>query len=115
MVRRPSGAPGHEEKEEEQPGPAIEGPDIEETELRVFRLGLPMVTKTSREVAKTTMEFVLKLKADGFHVNRIHTDQGHESGTHFRNWARDRGIIVTRTPAETTLEEMEGPNHLSRP
>ena len=81
-------------------GPAIEGPDIEETELRVFRLGLPMVTKTSREVAKTTMEFVLKLKADGFHVNRIHTDQGHEFGTHFRNWARDRGIIVTRTPGD---------------
>ncbi|CAL1129507.1 unnamed protein product [Cladocopium goreaui] len=100
LVRRPSGAPGHEEKEEEQPGPAIEGPDIEETELRVFRLGLPMVTKTSREVAKTTMEFVLKLKADGFHVNRIHTDQGHEFGTHFRNWARDRGIIVTRTPGD---------------
>ena len=48
-------------------------PDIEEeTELRVFRMALPMVTKTSKEVTRTTMEFLLKLRADGYHVHRIH-------------------------------------------
>eukprot|EP00435_Cladocopium_sp_Y103_P030730 s947_g7.t1 len=99
LVQLPSEARGHEE-EEQQPGPAEDGPDIEETELKVFRLGLPMVTKTAREVAKTTMEFVLRLKADGYFVNRIHTDQGHEFGSHFRRWALERGIMVTRTPGD---------------
>ena len=43
---------------------------LEETELKSFRLALPMRTKTSREVTSTVMEMWLKLRADGHHVGR---------------------------------------------
>ena len=73
---------------------------IEETEMKTFRLALPMVTKTSREVTATTMEMWLKLKADGYHVGHIHSDRGHEFQGHFKQWARVRGIHLTRTSGD---------------
>ena len=77
-------------------------PDIEEeTELRVFRMALPMVTKTSKEVTRTTMEFLLKLRADGYHVHRIHCDRGHEFAGEFKRWTNSRGIHnITRTAGD---------------
>ena len=59
-----------------------------------------MQTKTAREVIKTAMEFLLKLKMDGFHVGRIHTDRGHEFSGPFKKWALDRGIMLTRAPGD---------------
>ena len=74
-----------DQEEEEQKEPVRrkddkppEGHGLEETELRCFRMCLPMITKTSREVTATVMEFVLRLRADGYHVGRIHSDRGHE-------------------------------------
>ena len=75
--------------------------DLEEkTEVRVFRLALPMITKTAREVSATAMEFVLRLRADGFHIGRIHCDRGHEFEGAFKRWARSRGIYVTKTAGD---------------
>ena len=92
-----------EEVEEEQDKvedglPAEQG--LEETELRCFRLCLPMITKTSREVTATVMEFVLRLRTDGYHVGRIHSDRGHEFSGEFVRWARTRGIHLTKTPGD---------------
>lgn len=87
-------------KKEEDCDEGSQGRLEEETEVRVFRMGLPMVTKTSREVTATAMDFILKLKLDGYHVARVHTDQGHEFQGHFRRWARSRGIIITKTPGD---------------
>ena len=89
----------HEEAEEEQrreePG------DLEaQTEVRVFRLSLPMTTKTAREVSSTAMEMLIKLKVDGFGVAKIHTDRGHEFSGAFRRWASSRGIILSRTAGD---------------
>ncbi|CAL1154020.1 unnamed protein product [Cladocopium goreaui] len=39
---------------------------------------LPEESKKAREVTRVAMEMVLKLKIDGYHVNRIHSDRGHE-------------------------------------
>ena len=78
----------------------VEGPDIEETELRIFRLGLPMVTKTSKEVTRTAMEMLLRLRADGYRVHQVHADQGHEFSGEFRRWTNSRGIRLTRTPGD---------------
>lgn len=50
----------------------------DDMEIRVFRLALPMLSKKAAEVTKTTMEFILRLRMDGYHVNHIHADQGHE-------------------------------------
>ena len=114
---------GEDEAEDEAPGPGLEAmegmereeledhqreegqeeapPDIEqETELRVFRMGLPMITKTSREVTRTAMEFVMRLRADGYHIGHIHCDRGHEFQGEFKKWANLRGIRVTRTPGD---------------
>ena len=94
-----------EAHEEEEPQPRRgdrppEGQGLEETELRCFRLCLPMITKTSREVTATVMEFVLRLRADGYHVGRIHSDRGHEFSGEFVRWANTRGIYLTKTPGD---------------
>ena len=39
---------------------------------KIFRLAAPMITKTAKEVTETTMDFILKLKMNGFHIGRIH-------------------------------------------
>ena len=75
--------------------------DLEEkTEVRIFRLALPMTTKTGREVSSTTMDMLMKLKVDGFTVAKIHTDRGHEFSGPFRRWASSRGIILSRTAGD---------------
>lgn len=51
------------------------------------------------------MEFELRLKADGFGVNQIHTDEGHEFYGQLKAWCLQRGIVV-RVP-ETILQVME--------
>ena len=87
----PGGVPGEQGSDEgclvRLPGPPKEESLEETTELRVFRMALPMVTKTSREVSATAMEFILRLRADGYHVGRIHCDHGHEFDGAFRKWA----------------------------
>ena len=76
-------------------------PTLEEaTELRVFRVALPMKSKKAREVVATVMEFVLRLRSEGYHIGRIHSDQGHEFAGEFRRWALQRGIYLTRTAGD---------------
>lgn len=69
-------------------------------EIRVFRIALPMTSKNSVEVTKTAIEMLLRLRADGYNVNRIHTDRGKEFMGTFKKWARARGIITTRTAGD---------------
>lgn len=86
------------QQEEDQKDEEKEG--LEGTELRCFRMCLPMITKTSREVTSTVMEFVLRLRADGYHVGRIHSDRGHEFSGEFVRWSRSRGIYLTKTAGD---------------
>ena len=72
----------------------------EATEMRVFRMALPMKSKKAKEVVATVMEFVLRLRAEGYHVGRIHSDQGHELAGEFKRWALQRGIYLTKTPGD---------------
>ena len=104
---REAGAEGKEEAEvqvEEGQGEQRDEErreDLEEkTEVRIFRLALPMTTKTAREVSSTTMDMLMKLKVDGFTVAKIHTDRGHEFSGSFRRWASSRGIILSRTAGD---------------
>ena len=91
-----------EEVEEQARGgePKEDEKGLEGTELRCFRMCLPMITKTSREVTATVMEFVLRLRADGYHVGRIHSDRGHEFSGEFVRWTRSRGIYLTKTAGD---------------
>ena len=85
------------EKKEGEEDPKPGGFDI-----KIFRLGLAaaMITKTAREVTKTAMDFILKLRMDGFHIGRIRSDRGHEFSGVFRKWANSRGIVLTCTPGD---------------
>ena len=47
-------------------------------DTKIFRLASPMITKTAREVTRTTMDMLLRLRMDGFHIGRIHSDRGRE-------------------------------------
>ena len=71
-----------------------------EWETRVFRLATPMYTKQAKEVVRVVMDMLLRLRADGYHVGHIHSDQGHEFQGHFKTWCRERGIYLTRTPGD---------------
>ena len=82
------------EKEEERPPPP------EGFKVQVFRMALPMASKHSSEVTQTAMEFILRLRADGFFISRVHTDGGREFLGQFRQWLATRGILHTRTPGD---------------
>ena len=72
----------------------------QEMETRTFRLVAPLVSKNSKETTRETMNMILRLRADGYHVGSIHVDQGHEFYGAFRTWCRERGIHVTRTSGD---------------
>ena len=79
--------------EEDQPLP-------EGFSVRVFRMALPMSSKHSSEVTQTAMEFILRLRADGFFISRVHTDGGREFLGQFKQWLASRGILHSRTPGD---------------
>ena len=68
--------------------------------MKTFRLAYPVTSKRSTEVSKIALEMLLRLRADGYHINRVHTDQGHEFAGQFLKWAHQRGLHVTRTPGD---------------
>ena len=68
--------------------------------MRVFQMALPMKSKKAKEVVATVMEFVLRLRSEGYHVGRIHSDQGHEFAGEFKRWALQRGIYLTKIPGD---------------
>ncbi|CAL1174186.1 unnamed protein product [Cladocopium goreaui] len=72
----------------------------EEFETRVFRLAAPMYSKKATEVTRAVMDMMLRLRADGYHIGHIHSDQGHEFQGHFKRWCRERGVLLTRTPGD---------------
>lgn len=96
--------PHAEEEEEERPEVEEKKDEAGEErpgmQTRVFRMAIPMKTKTSREVSKVTMEMILRFRVDGFNIERIHSDQGREFAGHFRDWATKRGIHLSRTPGD---------------
>ena len=69
-------------------------------EVRVFRMALPMSSKASPEVTKTIMEFLLRLRTDGYQITRVHTDRGREFSNQLRTWLTSRGIKCTRTTGD---------------
>ena len=100
------GHAGEEQRVEVERVDEEEGRDEEgergkqEFEVRKFRMASPMITKRAEEVTKVVMEFILKLRMDGYYVNRIHTDLGHEFMGYFKKWTQQRGIALTRTPGD---------------
>ena len=90
-VKAPEGEAEVQEKEQKKEV-GKEEKEVE-WETRVFRMATPMYSKKAKEVTGVVMDLLLRLRADGYHVGHIHSDQGHE----FQVWCRERGIHLTRT------------------
>ena len=88
-----------EEERDDELGKAEEKPP-KDFKIETFRLALPMHSKKAKEVTRTTMDMLLRLRMDGYSVAQIHTDQGHEYAGHFHGWTRRRGIILTKTAGD---------------
>ena len=59
-----------------------------------------MYSKKATEVTRVVMDMMLRLRADGYHIGHIHSDQGHEFQGHFKRWCRERGVLLIRTPGD---------------
>ena len=86
---------------EEEQNPQKESEEQEGFEVRVYRMALPMSSKNSEEVMATASEMLIRLRTDGFHVQRIHVDQGREFMGRFRSWVRSKDIALTTTPGDS--------------
>ena len=62
-----------------------------------------MDSTKAKEVTRVTMDMLLRLRADGFHIGHIHSDQGHEFPGEFKVWCRERGI-TSQEPLVMTLD-----------
>ncbi|CAE7274707.1 unnamed protein product, partial [Symbiodinium sp. CCMP2456] len=61
----------------------------------------PLRTRTSSEVTAAAQELVLKLRAEGCHVSRVHTDRARELRVEpLRRWLLEKGILVTYTEGQ---------------
>ena len=82
-------------EEEREPGDREER---REPEVNVFRLCLPMETKSAREVLQTINTMYLQLRMSGYSVVKLHTDMGGEyRGRPLRQWCASRSIYKTTT------------------
>ena len=56
----------------------------------------PLRTRTASEVTAAVQELVLKLRAEGLHVGRVHSDRARELRVEpLRRWLLERGILST--------------------
>ena len=84
-------------------GGGVQSEDKIEEELRdfqvqVFRMAIPMPSKKAPVVLQTAIEMVLRLRANGYPIHRVHTDRGREFLGPFKRWMSSRSILVTQTP-----------------
>ena len=83
---------GEELEKEKEDGP----PD--DFEVKVFRMMIPMETKTGEEVLRCVADMVARLHLEGFQVQQIHSDHGGEfTSRALQKWTMNRGIARTFT------------------
>ena len=90
----------HDFPKDEEEKEASEEKKPTDFEVRVYRIAMPMETKNSEEVMQTAMEMMLRLKTDGFAVQRVHVDQGREFMGRFRKWVKSKGLLLTTTAGD---------------
>ena len=72
--------------------------ELKDFQLQVFRMTIPMPSKKAPMVLQTAIEMILRLRANGYPIHRVHTDRGREFLGPFKRWMRSRSILVTQTP-----------------
>ena len=85
-----------EEQKEEQPE------EEKDFEVGVTRLCVPLPSRDKHVVLRAVADFYLRLKADGYTVSQIHTDQGGEYISDvMKEWTMKRDILHTFTPGDS--------------
>ena len=72
--------------------------ELGDFQVQVFRMAIPMPSKKAPVVLQTAIEMILRLRANGYPIHRVHTDRGREFLGPFKRWMRSRAILVTQTP-----------------
>ena len=74
------------------------GPELEFETVYVVR---PLRTRTATEVTAAAQELVLKLRMEGLHVSRVHSDRARELRVEpLRRWLLERGVLSTYTEGQ---------------
>ena len=80
--------------------PAV--PVREDVKIGVTRMCVPLSSRGNQEVLRAIIDMHLRLKADGYTVNQLHTDQGGEFMTDaLERWCQSRNILKTTTPGDS--------------
>ena len=105
--RNPDPEPIRYGRHQDPPLPADPLPDGQEEERRdakieVHRICVPIPSKLQHDVLRAIVDIYLRLKADGYHVVQLHSDQGGEfTFDALDEWARARNILKTTTPGDS--------------
>ena len=84
------------EEKEEQPE------EEREFEVGVTRMCVPLPSRDKHVILRAVADFYLRLKADGYTVTQIHTDQGGEYISDvMKEWTMKRDILHTFTPGDS--------------
>ena len=73
----------------------------EDYEVKVFRMLAPLESKRAEGVLHAVSDMILRLKADGFEVVQVHSDNGGEFvNSVMKKWMVNRGYIRTYTAGD---------------
>lgn len=84
------------EEEYAQSEPA---PDQPKVQMHVYRMAIPMETKSTENILRGIVDMYLMLRSDGFQVTQLHSDRGGEflNNVKLEKWCRERSILQTYT------------------
>ena len=86
----------------EDPGEDVQPEGEKNFEVGVTRLCVPLPSRDKHVVLRAVTDFYLRLKADGYTVTQIHTDQGGEyTSDVMKEWTRQRDILHSFTPGDS--------------
>ena len=97
--------PQEEKREEEEPrNPEDEGhefPEQEDFEIEVYRMAIPMESKSGPSVMDGIIQIYLQLMTDGFPIRQLHTDRAREfMAKDLERWCKNRCIYKTTTSGD---------------
>ncbi len=72
--------------------------ELKDFEVQVFRMVIPMPSKKAPVILQTAIEMILRLRANRYPIDQVHTDRGREFRGPFQRWMKSRGILITQTP-----------------
>ena len=97
--------PQEEKREEEEPrNPEDEGhefPEQEDFEIEVYRMAIPIESKSGPSVMDGIIQIYLQLMTDGFPIRQLHTDRAREfMAKDLERWCKNRCIYKTTTSGD---------------